>query len=116
MSFRHHIRLLGETHASHAQGAVLGVTENEAQAAASPHVVTYRHARDLVTRRLAEWVGLGAAEPPETHDERASRHGTEHADLLARHAREHRELMERHAEEHRLAVAGAGITAAVTGI
>lgn len=115
MSFAHHIRLIGHAHASHPDGAVLGVTENEALAAASPHVATYPHARDLVAKGLAEWVGLGAAEPPETRGELHDRHGAEHAALMARHASEHRELMERHAEEQRQAVAGAGLAAAVTG-
>jgi hypothetical protein len=113
---KHHIRLLGEAHPSHAQGAVLGVTESEALAAASPHVVTWARARQLVAEKAAEWVGLGSAEPPETPIEQADRHASEHADQLAKHARDHRELMERHDREYRLTAGAAGLAAAVTGV
>ncbi len=116
MDIKHYIRLIGDHHATHHSGTVLGVTEDETRVAANRNLVHLAHARELVAKGGAEWVGLAAAEAPGTRAEHIDRHRTEHAALLARHTKEHQELMKRHAEEHRQAFAGAGLAAALTGI
>lgn len=123
----HHIRILGNHHATHQHGAVLTVTDSHAQVAAAGgngHLIHHDHAHELVKQGHAEWVGLhlGAAhprahDPNESHEDRVDRHTTEHADMLSRHASEHREMRERHEEEHKAAMAALGVTGlAVTGV
>ena len=52
------IRLIGEHHTSR-RGTVLTIGDEE-PARNSPHIVTLEHARNLVARGVAEWIG----EPP----------------------------------------------------
>jgi hypothetical protein len=50
------LRLLGDGHTSHRDGAELIVTDNEVLASHAPDAVTLRHARTLVARGKAEWI------------------------------------------------------------
>jgi hypothetical protein len=52
------IRLIGEHHTSQ-RSTVLTIGDEEA-ARSSPRIVTLEHARNLVARGVAEWIG----EPP----------------------------------------------------
>jgi hypothetical protein len=88
------IRLVGAHHTSHHEGEELTVTDSEVLATTSPHLVTLRHAHDLVARGDAEWIG----EPPPTpaakllrqlHEEMVAAHpdrgGSNEAFIVARH-------------------------------
>jgi hypothetical protein len=50
------IRLVGNRHTYHHDGAVLIITDSEAVACASPHAVALQHAHVLVAGGRAEWV------------------------------------------------------------
>jgi len=53
------IKLIGVHHNSHRRQTVLTIGDEEA-ARSSPRIVTLEHARNLVARGVAEWIG----EPP----------------------------------------------------
>jgi hypothetical protein len=53
------IRLIGEHHNSNRSPTVLTIGDEEASRS-SPHIVTLKHARNLVASGVAEWIG----EPP----------------------------------------------------
>ena len=54
------IRLIGEHHTSQRSTVLTIGDEDEEAARSSPRIVTLEHARNLVARGVAEWIG----EPP----------------------------------------------------
>lgn len=66
------IRLIGQNHATHHEGAVLSIAD-ERTAMTNRNTVTLEHAHVLVERGEAEWVGL----PPGGHEAEEERRGAE---------------------------------------
>jgi hypothetical protein len=81
-----YIRVTGQHHALHDQGAVLAVTDN--RQANNPELIFRDDAHQLVDRGDAEWI-RGSELPAETAEERADRHEDERAALAAQQAAEH---------------------------
>lgn len=98
MSIEGYIRIVGQHHATHHQGAVIGVTRNAALS--NPEVVHVDQAHVMVERGDAEWVrGGGAVQTPESNEQRKARQRDELLRLTVQHNREHQGLMNRYAGE-----------------
>ncbi|MBO0865501.1 MAG: hypothetical protein J2P16_10570, partial [Mycobacterium sp.] len=78
-----YIRVTGQHHAMHQQGAVLAVTDN--RQANNPELIYRDDAHQLVDRGDAEWI-RGGEIPTETREERLDRHAGEREELADRHA------------------------------
>lgn len=98
-SIEGYIRIVGQHHAIHHAGDILGVTRNAALS--NPEVVHLDQAHVMVERGDAEWVrGGGAVTTTETDQDRERRHADEVLKLVAQQETQHQQLMNRHTGEH----------------